>query len=182
VPDNQSKILCSFQVKIGGVLTRSIKVRASPRSKMGLENNQDRLSLPRGTLRWEAMRVLWSETEQTTWEIVEQLERRLGLRLHYTTVASVLVGLQEMGLVRRIKVQRRGFSYVALVLPHEFIQRAMKEAVGNLFRTCTPTQALSELVEIIADIDLGLLEKLEHEIATAKARSGTRKRVSLSQR
>jgi len=146
---------------------------------------EERLILPAGTLRWEAMSVLWSSGEHTVWEMVRKLDQRLSLELHYTTVASTLTKLCELGLVTRSRSSGTNiFRYSAQVFPRELEKSMTKEAVRTLLTAgSNSTQALSYLVDLVQQANGGLLDGLKGAVDLAlserrNSRGGTASHVA----
>jgi len=137
--------------------------------EMAEDTRQQRLSLPPGTLRWETMSLLWSSGENTVWEVVDKLNQKLNLSLHYTTVASTLTKLCSMGLVVRSREPGTNtFRYSPLVLPQELEKGMTKAAVRTLLTTSdNPEAALSFLVDLIGEADGKLLTALKSAIDAA---------------
>jgi predicted transcriptional regulator len=137
--------------------------------EMSEDTRQQRLSLPPGTLRWETMNLLWGSRECTVWEVVDKLNQKLNLNLHYTTVASTLTKLCSMGLVVRSREPGTNiFRYSPLVLPQELEKGMTKGAVKTLLTTSDdPEEALSFLVDLIGQADGKLLAELKNAIDTA---------------
>jgi len=137
--------------------------------EMAEDTRQHRLSLPPGTLRWETMNLLWNSGENTVWEVVDKLNQKLDLNLHYTTVASTLTKLCSMGLVVRSREPGTNiFRYSPLVLPQELEKGMTKAAVKTLLTTSDdPEEALSFLVDLVGQAEGKLLAELERAIDAA---------------
>ncbi|HVZ72716.1 MAG TPA: BlaI/MecI/CopY family transcriptional regulator [Polyangia bacterium] len=114
-------------------------------------------SLPGGKLEYAVLVALWEGGAVTVRELHERVGEPLGLV--YTTTARVVDRLYAKRLVERVKKEGKAFFYRASAARQE-VERA------RLARTLTsvlaegPRPALATLVEVIDEIDPGLLDEL----------------------
>lgn len=132
-----------------------------------IEGRDDgRSSLPPGTLLREALQTLWDLDRSSVREVVDRLERKLGSMVPYSTAASALNKLCELGLATRVRIQgARGYLYSALVSREQLEKASTREAVQTLLKEArNPREALSYLVEIVSQADGRLLEDLREAV------------------
>ncbi|MCU4183133.1 BlaI/MecI/CopY family transcriptional regulator [Acidiferrimicrobium sp. IK] len=75
-----------------------------------------------GMLEAEVLAVLWSAGDALT---PEEVRRRLGDDLAYTTITTILIRLQEKGAVRR-EPAGRGFAYAAVLREADLVANRMR--------------------------------------------------------
>jgi predicted transcriptional regulator len=117
-------------------------------------------SLPGGKLEYAVLVAVWDGGAITGRELHDRVGAPLGLG--YTTTARVLDRLHAKGLVRRAK-EGKVFRYRASA-PREEVERArLSRTLSSVLRE-GPRPALATLVEVIEEIDPGLLDELTRTI------------------
>ena len=87
-------------------------------------------ALPRLTaLQLAVMQVLWSRDEASVTDVQSAM---MGRRLALTTVATMLVRLEQRGLVSH-RAEGRQYIYRSLVSPVEVRETVTRELLRNLF-------------------------------------------------
>jgi predicted transcriptional regulator len=115
-----------------------------------------------GDLQLRIMKVLWNSAPATVAEVQEQLD---GPALAYTTVATMLRKMEDRGLVRHRRRQRR-FVYVPAVSV-EVVTRSMTgDLVDRLFEGSL-AETVSHLLQS-REVGPDELDRLEELIAQRK--------------
>jgi predicted transcriptional regulator len=125
-----------------------------------LNSSQGRL----GHLEAEVLETLWRHGECS----VRDVQERLGRRLAYTTVMTTLDRLYKKGRLERSK-SNRSFRYAPMLSRVSWGEERAATAMANLLGVLSSGDALiSCLVEVVAKIDVSLLEQMEREIAARR--------------
>jgi BlaI family transcriptional regulator, penicillinase repressor len=120
--------------------------------------------LPGGKLEYAVLVAVWEGGTITGRELHDRVGVPLGLV--YTTTARVLDRLLAKGLVQRVK-DGKVFRYQASASRQE-IERARLARTLSSVLTEGPRPALATLVEVIEEIDPGLLDDLGLTIAALR--------------
>ena len=118
------------------------------------------LPLPGGPLEYAVLVAVWEGGAVTGRELHDRVGDPLGLV--YTTTARVLDRLHAKGLVAREKTGKV-FRYRASV-PRQEIDRARLTRTLSSVLSDGPRPALATLVEVIEEIDPGLLDDLARTV------------------
>ena len=113
-------------------------------------------SLPGGKLEYAVLVALWECGAVTVRELHERVGEPLGLV--YTTTARVIDRLYAKRLVERVK-EGKAFRYQASAARQE-IERARLTRTLSSVLVEGPRPALATLIEVIEEIDPGLLDEL----------------------
>jgi predicted transcriptional regulator len=117
-----------------------------------------------GHLEAEVLEILWRHGECS----VRDVQGRLGRRLAYTTVMTTLDRLYKKGRLERSK-SNRSFRYAPMLSRVSWGQERAETAMANLLSVLSSGDALiSCLVEVVAKMDVALLEQMEREIAARR--------------
>ena len=113
----------------------------------------------------EVLQVVWAEGSGT----VEQVSRRLSIRLAYTTVMTTLDRLFKKGLLHRVK-RDRAFLYSPAVSPAEVERLRAGALIHRFFDGGSSSQdlLLSCLVDVLGQYDEAMLSRLEDKISEAR--------------
>jgi predicted transcriptional regulator len=128
------------------------------------------LSNTSGRLGWrerEVLEIVWADGNVT----VQQVSKRLSIKLAYTTVMTTLDRLFKKGLLHRVK-QDRAFLYSPALSPTD-LENLRARALVERFFAGTPSDPdilLSCLVDVIGRYDDDLLKSLEEKVREAKLR------------
>lgn len=142
-----------------------------------MTQGEPRLNLPSGTLPREVLIVLWEIGSGSVWDVKERVEQRLKLNLNYTTVASAVTKLQSLGAIDRSKpLGSTTWNYSPIVSREKIDSATFKEAVRLLLENYeSESQALAQLVNVIAEIDGQFLFEFDRAIKQKREGSRTRK-------
>lgn len=113
----------------------------------------------------QVLQIAWTEGSVT----VQQVIRRLPIRLAYTTVMTTLDRLFKKGLLTRVKCDR-AFLYSPALSPGDMENLRARALLNHLFyeTVSSPDVLLSCLVEVIGTYDGKLLHDLEEKIKAAR--------------
>lgn len=120
--------------------------------------------LPADDLEYAVLAKLWELGEASVREIHEVLCQRE--RLVYTTTAKVIDRLREKGLVHRQR-NGRAFTYRPRVAREDVESARARNAVSRLLGNATHA-AVAALVEAVDEMDPGLLDELERQVAARR--------------
>jgi predicted transcriptional regulator len=115
----------------------------------------------------EVMAVLWKKGNAS----VQQVAQQLSTALAYTTVMTTLDRLFKKGLLRREK-RYRAFVYSTALSAQEVEGQRATEFIRNFFDDSEQKQdvLLSCLIGAVQKYDSKLLDQLESELRSARAR------------
>ncbi|SEF67542.1 Predicted transcriptional regulator [Bryocella elongata] len=113
----------------------------------------------------EVLDIVWAEGSGT----VEEVSRRLPIRLAYTTVMTTLDRLFKKGLLLREK-HDRAFRYSPAVSPQEVESQRARALVDRFLQSTTaqPEMLISCLVDALGEYDGAMLDQLEDKIRAAR--------------
>jgi predicted transcriptional regulator len=118
-----------------------------------------------GSLEFELMEILWSDSECSVRDVVTRLSRPLA----YTTVMTTLDRLFKKGLLKRRKSDR-AFVYSPLFSRQEWERKRAGNLVAGFLAGPRPSRELllSCLVDAVGEHDATLLNELEKKIRTRR--------------
>lgn len=113
----------------------------------------------------EVLEIVWAEGSGT----VEEVCRRLPIRLAYTTVMTTLDRLFKKGLLLREK-HARAFRYSPALSPQELESQRARALVDRFLQSnaAQPGMLLSCLLDALGEYDGAMLDQLEAEIRKAR--------------
>jgi predicted transcriptional regulator len=113
----------------------------------------------------QVLEIVWADGTAT----VEQVSRRLPIRLAYTTVMTTLDRLFKKGLLTRVKCDR-AFLYSSAMSPCDLENLRARALLDRFFyeTASSPDVLLSCLVDVIGTYDDKLLHNLEEKVRAAK--------------
>jgi predicted transcriptional regulator len=113
----------------------------------------------------EVLEIVWAEVSGT----VEEVSRRLPIRLAYTTVMTTLDRLFKKGMLQREK-RDRAFRYSPALSPREVESRRAKALVDRFLQSTAaqPEMLISCLLDSLGDYDAATLDRLEEQIRAAR--------------
>ncbi len=113
----------------------------------------------------QVLEIVWADGNAT----VEQVSRRLPIRLAYTTVMTTLDRLFKKGLLTRVKSDR-AFIYSPAVSSCDLESLRARALLDRFFyeTASSPDVLLSCLVDVIGTYDDKLLHNLEEKVRAAK--------------
>ena len=117
-----------------------------------------------GPLEEKLLRIVWARGSATVHEVM----REENLEIKYTTVLTTLTRLSAKGLLSRDVEGRQGrqFRYTPRFTEHDLRRMEALQAVNYLLDSdSTARRPLSFLVEVVAEYDIQLLDKLEQIVA-----------------
>jgi predicted transcriptional regulator len=124
-----------------------------------------KVSLPKlGELELAILEHLWKAGEADVAEVHAAIGRKRGITPN--TIGSALERLHRKGLARRHKVSH-AFRYVAALGRDQFAARRVLEAAGGLSQLSN-AGLLSAFVDLVADVDESLLDRLEALISVKR--------------
>ena len=121
-------------------------------------------SLPGGKLEYAVLVAVWEGGTTTGRELHDRVGAPLGLV--YTTTAKVLDRLCAKGLVAREK-DGRAFRYKASAARKEVERARLTKTLSSVLAE-GPRPALATLVEVIDEINPGLLDELTRTIGVLR--------------
>jgi len=80
----------------------------------------------------EVMLILWEHGTGSVRDVTEAIRERQAIGYTYTTVAPLLAGLAEQGLLAEEGAPPGGYIYTPLVTKEELIVRAVQKLVTDL--------------------------------------------------
>ncbi|MGC1483276.1 MAG: BlaI/MecI/CopY family transcriptional regulator [Candidatus Acidiferrum sp.] len=118
-----------------------------------------------GTLEFELMEILWSNSECSVRDVAPKLSRPLA----YTTVMTTLDRLFKKGLLGRHKSDR-AFVYSPLFSRQEWERRRAGDLVAGFLSGPHPSRELllSCLLDAVGEHDAALLNELEKKIRSRR--------------
>lgn len=117
-----------------------------------------------GPLEERLLRIIWERGSATVHELI----REANLEIKYTTAQTTLTRLFAKDLLNRHAEGRQGrqFRYSPRFTEHDLKRMEALKAVRYLLDSdSTARRPLSLLVEVVAEYDIQLLDKLEQIVA-----------------